>query len=62
MSSVKGVAIMTSAEALAYERELEENQKKVRQLVLDSLEDVKKGKGRDFDEVFGELEKRYQNV
>ena len=28
MSSVKGVAIMTSAEALAYERELEENQKK----------------------------------
>ena len=32
MSSVKGVAIMTSAEALAYERELEENQKKVRQL------------------------------
>lgn len=47
---------MTSAEALAYERELEENQKKVRQLVLDSLEDVKKGKERDFDKVFGEIE------
>ena len=47
---------MISAEVLAYEKELEENQKAVRQLVLDSLEDVKAGKGRDFNEVFDELE------
>lgn len=53
---------MTSAEVLAYEKELEENQKIVRQMVLDSLEDPRAGKGRDFNEVFDELEKKYQNV
>ena len=53
---------MTSAEVLAYEKELEENQKFVRQLVLDSLEDMRAGKGRDFNEFFDELEKKYQNV
>ncbi len=53
---------MTSAEVLAYEKELEENQKIVCQMVLDSLEDARAGKGRDFNEVFDELEKKYQNV
>lgn len=53
---------MTAAEVLAYEKELEENQRTVRQMVLDSLEDVREGKGRDFNEVFDELEKKYQNV
>lgn len=53
---MEGVVNMISAEVLAYEKELEENQKAVRQLVLDSLEDVKAGKGRDFNEVFDELE------
>ena len=48
---------MTSAEVLAYEKKLEENQRAVRQLVLDSLEDMKAGKGRDFNEFFDELEK-----
>lgn len=59
---MEGVIIMTSAEVLAYEKELEENQRTVRQMVLDSLEDVRAGKGRDFNEVFDELEKKYQNV
>lgn len=59
---MEGVIIMTSAEVLAYEKELEENQRTVRQMVLDSLEDVRAGKGRDFNEFFDELEKKYQNV
>lgn len=59
---MEGVVNMTSAEVLAYEKELEENQKVVRQLVLDSLEDMKAGKGRDFNEFFDELEKKYQNA
>ena len=53
---------MISAEVLAYEKELEENQRTVRQMVLISLEDVRAGKGRDFNEFFDELEKKYQNV
>ena len=53
---------MISAEVLAYEKELEENQRTVRQVVLISLEDVRAGKGRDFAEVFDELEKRYQSL
>ena len=48
---------MTSAEVLAYEKKLEENQRAVCQVVLDSLEDMKAGKGRDFNEFFDELEK-----
>lgn len=59
---MEGVIVMTAAEVLAYEKELEENQRTVRQMVLDSLEDVREGKGRDFNEVFDELEKKYQNV
>ena len=59
---MEGVIIMTSAEVLAYEKELEENQRTVRQMVLDSLEDVRAGKGTHFNEVFDELEKKYQNV
>lgn len=59
---VEGVVNMTSAEMLAYEKELEENQRTVRQMVLDSLEDVRAGKGRDFNEFFDEVEKKYQNV
>ena len=59
---VEGVVNMTSAEMLAYEKELEENQRTVRQMVLDSLEDVRAGTGRDFNEFFDELEQKYQNV
>ena len=59
---VEGAVNMTSAEVLEYEKKLEENQRTVRQMVLDSLEDVRAGKGRDFNEFFDELEKKYQNV
>lgn len=53
---------MAVAEALKYREELEENQRMIRQMVKDSLEDVKAGKGRDYNEFFDELEKRYQNA
>lgn len=53
---------MAATDILTYQKELEENQRAVRQMVLDSLEDVRAGKGRDFNEVFDELEKKYQNV
>ena len=59
---MEGDIIMISAEVLAYEKEWEENQRTVRQMVLISLEDVRAGKGRDFAEVFDELEKRYQSL
>lgn len=52
---------MATVETLKYKEELEENQSAVRKMVMDSLDDVKAGKGRDFNEFFDELEKRYQN-
>lgn len=39
--------------------DLEENQKFVREMVLDSRKDIEAGKGRDYREFFEELEKRY---
>lgn len=47
---------------LDYRREVDENQKEVRQIVLESYRDVAAGKGRDCNEFFDELEKRYSNV
>ena len=38
---------------------LEENQKDVRKMVMDSYRDIEKGKGRDYIEFFAELESRY---
>lgn len=48
---------MATVETIECKRELEENQKRIRKMVMDSLEDVKAGKGRDFTEFFEELEK-----
>ena len=41
---------------------IEENQKDVRNMVIDSYHDIKKGKGRDYKEFFAELESRYRNA
>ena len=40
---------------------MEENQKDVRKMVMDSYHDIEKGKGRDYKEFFAELESRYRN-
>ena len=41
---------------------LEENKKAVRKMVMDSYQDIEKGKGRDYKEFFAELESRYRNA
>ena len=41
---------------------MEENQKDVRKMVMDSYRDIKKGKGKDYKEFFAELESRYRNA
>ena len=40
---------------------MEENQKDVRKMVMDSYHDIEKGKARDYKEFFSELESRYRN-
>lgn len=42
-----------------YRKEIDENQKRVREMVLESYRDIAAGKGRDHNEFFNELEKRY---
>ena len=39
---------------------IEENQKEIRKMVMDSYQDMVKGKGRDYKEFFAELEDRYK--
>lgn len=44
-----------------YQRALNEQKKEVRQLVMAGLEQVKKGKTKDFNAVCDRLEKKYGN-
>lgn len=46
---------------LDYQKETEENQKRIREMVLDSYHDIAAGKGRDCNEFFEELEKNLEN-
>ena len=41
---------------------MEENQKEIRKMVMDSYHDMENGKGRDYKEFFAELESRYRNA
>ena len=41
---------------------MEENEKDVRKMVMDSYHDIEKGKGRDYKEFFAKLESRYRNA
>lgn len=41
---------------------IEENQKDVRKMVMDSYRDIEKKKGRDYKDFFAELEGRYRNA
>lgn len=42
--------------------EMDENQKEIRKMVMDSYQDMLAGKGRDYKEFFAELESRYRNT
>lgn len=48
-------------QVLDYRREIDENQKQVREMVMESYRDIAAGKGRDCNEFFDELEKKYSN-
>ncbi len=48
-------------EVLDYRRKIDENQKQVREMVMESYHDIAAGKGRDCNEFFEELEKRYSD-
>ena len=57
-----GVICMSpTQQVLDYSREIDENQKQVREMVMESYHDIAAGKGRDCNEFFDELEKRYSN-
>ncbi|HBI59607.1 MAG TPA: hypothetical protein DDY31_00085, partial [Lachnospiraceae bacterium] len=42
--------------------EIEENQKNVREMVMESYHDMQAGKGRDYKDFFSELESRYDHA
>ncbi len=44
-----------------YLRDIEHNQKQIREMVMGSYRDIAAGKGRNCNEFFGELEKIYEN-
>ncbi|MCM1188525.1 MAG: hypothetical protein NC541_04415 [bacterium] len=46
---------------LDYWKEIEENQKQIREMVIESCHSIELGKGRDCNEFFEEMEKRYEN-
>ena len=45
-----------------YATVMEENQKEVRKMVMNSYHEMEQGKGRDYKEFFAELESRYRNA
>ena len=55
------ICMSPAQQVLNYHREIEENQKEVREMVMESYHDIAAGKGRDCNEFFDELEKRYSN-
>ena len=58
----EGVIIMgayATVNQSEYIRNMKKNQEDVRDMVLDSYQDMQDGKGRDYKEFFSELESRY---
>lgn len=41
---------------------ISKEQKDIRKMVVDSYDDIQKGKGRDYKEFFSELENRYSKM
>lgn len=46
-------------QVMDYRREIDENQKQIREMVMESYHDIEERKGRDCNEFFEELGKRY---
>ena len=53
---------MGTVQAIDYEKELQVEQETVRDRILTSMKDIKAGKGREYDEFFDELEKKYSHA
>jgi len=53
---------METMRVIDYEQEIKDNQKVIRDRVLESMKDIEAGKGRDYNEFFDELEKKYTNA
>ncbi len=49
-------------QTLDYRKDIDDNQKQIREMVMESYRDIAAGKGRDYNEFFDELEKRYSDV
>jgi len=49
----------TSQQILNDPKKMDENQQQIREMVLESYHDIALGKGRDCNEFFDELEKKY---
>lgn len=45
-----------------YTAVLDENEKEIRKMVMDSYKDMAEGKGRDYKAFFSEVERRYKNA
>ena len=56
------MGVVANIDVRSYIAEMEENNANVRKMVLDSYQDMKDGKGRDYKEFFSELESRYKNA
>ena len=55
------ICMSPAQKLLDYKREVDENQRQVREMVLESYRDIAAKKGRDCNEFFDELEKSYSN-
>lgn len=53
---------MGTVQEIDYERELREDQKAVRKKILESMRDIKAGRGREYNEFFDELERKYTHA
>lgn len=61
-STERGDSMSPIQEILEYKKETEEYQQQIRKMVMDSYKDISAGKGRDCNEFFDELEKRYSHA
>ncbi len=60
ISGRRKVSGMSMAQqVLDYRKKINENQRQIREMVMESYWDIAAGKGRDCNELFEELEKRY---
>ncbi|MCP1101388.1 hypothetical protein M2454_001123 [Aequitasia blattaphilus] len=53
---------MEEMRAIDCEEEYKDNQKVIRDRILESMNDIKAGKGRDYNDFFDELDGKYKNV